>query len=145
MRSSVSNNSNPASRAVPVSARSIPSIFDSPQRTPESVHGRSAFPFKADIDLTELDGRGRPGPGWAGKSCEISRNHIVFRSRRLCYEEREIVVAVHLIDDRPAPLFGRVTKCEYDGDGLYRTVLTLAPVPHEESIKAWLGSLLPRV
>ncbi|HVU63174.1 MAG TPA: hypothetical protein VHC70_04310 [Phycisphaerales bacterium] len=106
--------------------------------------GRAAFPFKAEIDLTELDGRGRPGPGWSGKSCEISRGHIVFRSRRLCYEDREIVVAVHLIDDRPAPLFGRVTRCEYDGDGLYRTTLNLAPLPQAESIKAWLASLLPR-
>jgi hypothetical protein len=68
----------------------------------------------------------------------------VFRSRRLCYEDREIVVAVHLIDDRPAPLFGRVTRCEYDGDGLYRTTLNLAPLPQAESIKAWLASLLPR-
>jgi hypothetical protein len=113
-------------------------------RAPQGATGRSAFPFKAELDLTELDGRGRPGPGWAGKSCEISRNHIVFRSRRLCYEERELVVAVHLVDDRPAPLFGRVSKCEYDGDGLYRTVLTLAPVPQQDAIKAWLQSLLPR-
>jgi hypothetical protein len=115
-----------------------------PKEAPKAG-GRAAFPFKADIDLAELDDRGRPGPGWAGKACELSRNHIVFRSRRLCYENREIVVAVHLVDDRPAPLFGRVGKCEYDGDGLYKTTLNLAAVPLDEPIVLWLAGLAPRM
>lgn len=125
--------------------RALTPVTDEASAPSAAGSGRAAFTFKAEIDLTELDGRGRPGPRWSGKSCEISRSHIVFRSRRLCYEEREIVVAVHLVDDRPAPLFGRVIKCEYDGDGLYRTTLNLFPVPQADPIKAWLASLLPRV
>ncbi len=113
-----------------------------PEAAPKA-NARPAFAFKADVDIAELDERGRPGPKWAGKACEISRNHIVFRSRRLCYEEREVLVAVHLIDDRPVALFGRVSGCEYDGDGLHKTTLTLAALPRSDAIQAWLVGLTP--
>ena len=90
-----------------------------PEPAPKA-NARPAFTFKADVDIAELDERGRPGPKWAGKACEISRSHIVFRSRRLCYEEREVLVAVHLIDDRPVALFGRVSGVSTTGTGCTR-------------------------
>jgi hypothetical protein len=104
---------------------------------------RAAFPFKADVDIAELDERGRPGVKWAGKACEISRGHLVLRSRRLCYQDREILVAVHLIDDRPVALFGRVSACDYDGDGLHKTTIALAALPKSDAIQAWLVGLTP--
>ena len=74
-----------------------------------------AFAFSAEIDLTELDMRYRPGLSWSGRAIEIGPSHVVFRSRRMCYEERRILIAVHLIDAMPVALYGEVTACEYDG------------------------------
>src|ERR1043165_3069714 len=83
-----------------------------------SVAKKSAgMKFDAELDLCELDERDRPGPTWTGKGRELSRSGMVFRSRRMCYPGRRVLAAVHLIDDMPVPLFGRVASCDYDGDG----------------------------
>ena len=58
----------------------------------------------------------------------------------MCYQNRRILVAVHLIDDEPVPLLGRVTDCEYDGDGLYRVQLELMRVPERPEIAAWIAA-----
>lgn len=105
----------------------------------------AVFSFRAELDIAEIDTRGRPGVVWTGRACELSRSHLTFRSRRMCYEGRELLVAVHLVDDRPVPLFCMVAKCDYDGDGLYRTTVNLLPMPDTESIKAWVSGLEPRV
>jgi len=102
---------------------------------------RQVHAFSAELDIAELDGRGRPGAAWAGRACELSRSQVVFRSRRMCYQGRELVVAVHLIDDRPVCLFGKVTKCEYDGDALYRTIVAFETVPETDAIREWLAGL----
>lgn len=62
----------------------------------------------------------------------------------MCYEGRELVVAVHLVDDRPVPLFGVVAKSEYEGEGLYRTVLSLQEMPDNEFVKGWVDTLWHR-
>jgi hypothetical protein len=105
---------------------------------------RVGFSFKAEVDLAELDERGRPGAVWVGKSTELSRGHIVVCSRRMCYEGREILVAVHLVDDRPIVLFGVVRMSEYEGEGQYKTVLDLATLPETDAIQAWITELSPR-
>jgi hypothetical protein len=46
---------------------------------------------------------------------------------------------VHLIDDQPVPLFGKVVSCEYDGEGLYRVDLELLKLPERPEIVEWLG------
>jgi hypothetical protein len=79
-----------------------------------------------------------------GRGAELSRSALTFRSRRMCYEGRQVVVAVHLVDDRPVALFGVVSKSEYEGEGLYRTMLTLQEMPESEFIRAWIDSLTPR-
>jgi hypothetical protein len=118
---------------------------DAPVQSSESVRPQKAgFPFKAEVDMAELDERGRPGPMWAGRACELSRSQIIVNSRRMCYEGREALVAVHLVDDRPVTLFGKVLKSEYDGDGLYRTTLGLAPLPESDSVQAWISKLSTR-
>lgn len=96
--------------------------------------------FDAEMDLTELDDRERPGPTWTGHGRELSRSHIVIRSRRMCYPGRLLLIAIHLIDDRPVPLVGRVYTCEYDGDGQYKIGLDLLPVPERPEIRDWILS-----
>ncbi|QYU68041.1 hypothetical protein J4558_24850 [Leptolyngbya sp. 15MV] len=88
--------------------------------------------------MSELDERDRPGPTWAARGRELSRSHMIIRSRRMCYANRRILVAVHLVDDLPVPLFGRVINCEYDGDGLYRVELELMKVPDKPEIALWI-------
>jgi hypothetical protein len=104
-----------------------------------SVAKKSAgMKFDAELDLCELDERDRPGPTWTGKGRELSRSGMVFRSRRMCYPGRRVLAAVHLIDDMPVPLFGRVASCDYDGDGLYRVELELQKAPERPEIAAWV-------
>lgn len=119
---------------------------DAPMHSPEPVrtNTRPAFPFKAEVDMAELDERGRPGPMWTGRAAELSRGHIVITSRRMCYEGREALIAVHLVDDRPVALFGRVGKSEYDGEGLYKTLLNLATLPETDAVQAWIAKLVSR-
>ncbi len=111
---------------------------------PVRTNTRPAFPFKAEVDMAELDERGRPGPMWTGRAAELSRGHIVITSRRMCYEGREALIAVHLVDDRPVALFGRVGKSEYDGEGLYKTLLNLATLPETDAVQAWIAKLVSR-
>jgi len=118
---------------------------DASPRSSEPVRAQKpGIPFKAEIDMAELDERGRPGPMWAGRACELSRSQIVVTSRRMCYEGREAMIAVHLVDDRPVALFGKVLRSEYDGDGLYKTTLALAPLPETDAVVAWIGKLATR-
>ena len=75
---------------------------------------------------------------------ELSRSTLSFKSRRMCYEGRELVVAVHLVDDRPVALFGVVSKSEYEGEGLYRTTLSLQEMPENEFVTGCTDTLSPR-
>ncbi len=117
--------------------RAVEPVEPLPPRRPRPIPPGHAF--KADLDLAELDERRRPGMTWPGKSYEISKNHIAFRSRRMCYLGRSLLALVHLVDDTPVPLFGEVIASEYDGDGLYRTVIGLMELPDEEPIKTWIA------
>lgn len=96
--------------------------------------------FDAELDISELDDRDRPGAVWTARGRELGRGHMVFRSRRMCYEGRRLLAAVHLIDDKPVPLFGKVTGCEYDNDGLYRIQMELMPLPEKPDVAVWLDA-----
>lgn len=95
-------------------------------------------PFSAEIDASEIDERLRPGPVWTARARELSRSHLVLTSRRMCYVGRLVVMAIHLIDAEPTPLFGRVADCEYDGEGLYRLDVDLLELPEHREIKTWI-------
>jgi hypothetical protein len=97
-------------------------------------------PFAAELDVCELDERERPGLTWAARARELSRSMLVFRSRRMCYVDRLLLVAVHLIDAIPAPLYGQVILCSYEGEGEYEVRLSLLPVPQRPEVQAWLES-----
>lgn len=119
----------------------VGSFFDDePAPAAPPLKRPSGIRFDAELDLSELDDRDRPGPVWIARGRELGRGHMVFRSRRMCYLGRRILAAVHLVDDKPVPLFGRVTSCEYDVDGLYKVELELLAVPERAEISAWLDA-----
>ena len=147
----------PPERAAPAEPGRAPSALEQRRRTeldnehamirptpvepePHDPSRPRPHPFSAEIDLTELDGRFRPGLSWTGRAVEISGSHLAFRSRRMCYDGRRILVAVHLIDSVPVALYGEVVNCEYDGEGLYRTELALLNVPELDVISNWIAS-----
>lgn len=122
----------------PASDRGVWEDEPSPRSAAGKIRPRpGGMEFDAELDLSELDDRNRPGPVWAGRGRELSRSHLIFRSRRMCYVGRRIVVAVHLIDDRPVRLAGKVYFCEYDSDGLYRVGMDLMPVPESREVQDW--------
>jgi hypothetical protein len=99
----------------------------------------SGVRFDAELDMCELDDRDRPGPVWTARGRELSRSHLLVRTRRMCYAGRRVLVAVHLIDDLPVPLFGKVINCDYDVDGLYKVELELLRVPDRPEIAIWMN------
>jgi hypothetical protein len=94
--------------------------------------------FDAELDATELDERERPTTTWTARGRRLSRAGIVMRSRRMCHGGRRILLAVHLIDSEPVPLYGLVRACEYDGEGMYQVTLDFLPVPEKPEVKDWL-------
>lgn len=117
-----------------------------PTQRPASSAGRSkrGHRFEAEMDVAELDDRGRPVSTWSARGRELERSKLTFMSRRMCYPGRQVVVAVHLIDASPVPLFGKVGACEYEGDGLCRVDLELAEVPEDKPIRDWLDAIIRR-
>lgn len=127
----------------PPPPRAASSFFDDEPEAPARPvipTKKPALKFDAELDLCELDERDRPGPTWTGRGRELSRSTMSFRSRRMCYPGRRILAAVHLIDDSPVALFGRVLNCEYDGDGLYKVELELQRAPERPEVSAWIDS-----
>jgi hypothetical protein len=105
---------------------------------------RKSYPFTAELNLTELDGRDRVGTSWSAVARELGRSHISIVSRRMCYVDRRLLIAVHLIDGEPVPLCGMVRACEYLGEGLHRVDLDLMPLPDDLDAKPWLDTLSSR-
>lgn len=106
---------------------------------------RKGHRFEAELDVAELDDRGRPVSTWGARGRELDRSGLVFMSRRMCYPGRHVVLAVHLIDSSPVPLFGKVSACEYEGDGLCRVEIELLEVPEERAIRDWLEAIVRRL
>ena len=101
----------------------------------------AAVPFTALLDVTELDERRRPGPTWQAKACELGTSRVVIRARRMCYRGRQLLIAVHLIDDKPTPLYGIVHECVYDCDGMHRIDIDLEHIPIAvPAVKDWIDA-----
>lgn len=94
-------------------------------------------PFTAEIDVSEIDERGRPTVPWSCRTIELSRSHLVFLSRRVTFAGRRMMIAVHLVDEAPMPLFGSVVSCTYATDGMHRIDLDLQPLPPGETVQTW--------
>lgn len=104
-------------------------------------HLKDAKVFSAELDAAEMDDRERPTATWTAKSTHLSRSHMAFLSRRMVYRDRMVLIAIHLIDDKPVPLMGKVVECDYHGDGMHRTVIELTRVPRSEAIENWIESV----
>lgn len=100
--------------------------------------------FVADADASELDDRMRPTLKWAVQTCELGRNHIVFYSRRMVHAGRRVILAVHLVDDRPVILAGKVVSCDYEGGGSHRIDVDLVSVPPSAAMVRWAETPGPR-
>ncbi|MAY73804.1 MAG: hypothetical protein CMJ31_03595 [Phycisphaerae bacterium] len=96
--------------------------------------------FDAEVEIAEIDGRGRPGSIWCARGLSLSRRNLVVASRRMCYPARTLLIAVHLIDSQPFPLYGKVHTCEYDGDGIHTIDIDLLETPDGPMIRAWIAS-----
>ncbi len=114
----------------------LPSALAAPRRAtierkaPEHAGGDAVKrAFVTDLDVCEIDDRGRPGAVWTAKARELSRGELVFYSRRMCYPGRHKLVLIHLIDNSPVAVYGVVEASEYEGEGQYRVELELRPMP----------------
>lgn len=110
-------------------------IFDAGHAPTDKGH-----PFDASLEICEVDDRDQPGAPWPARGRTLSRSALTFRTRRMCYEGRRLLVAVHMIDDKPVLLFGHVARCDYQGAGQYLVDLQLAPIPDRHELRTWLGS-----
>lgn len=114
-----------------------------PKPGTEAIGGTEGAPtfhqFDAELDVAELDDRLRPATTWSARATSVNRSSLTFRSRRMCYAKKLLMVAVHLIDDTPAILAGRVTACDYEGEGLYAVSMELMPRPTSEEIRQWIA------
>ncbi|MEO0482722.1 MAG: hypothetical protein AAF138_03780 [Planctomycetota bacterium] len=128
----------PRRPAAPAPSNRSPAAATAPVRPQRSGDRPVGYRFEATLDLGEVDERNRPGPAWSGRSLRLSRSNLVFTAKRMCYAESRLLVAVHLIDASPAPLFGIVQHCEYEGDGLYTVDIDLAEPPSAPAIDLWL-------
>lgn len=128
-----------AAAAAGIPAAAAAASPDQPERRPQPPEMKGA-PFAAELDVCEMDERERPGLTWAARARELSRSMLTFRSRRMCYVDRLLLVAVHLIDSSPTPLFGQVVGCSYEGEGEYEVRLSLLPVPQRPEVHLWLES-----
>ena len=75
---------------------------------------------------------GKTGTPWSARARTLSTGSLSFSSRRMCYTDRRVVVAVHRVDNTPLMLLGRVTDCRYDSDGLYTIDLDLLPTDESD-------------
>ncbi len=138
--------------ATPASARSTTPVTPSeetpapPPRVsePNPAQPGGTRPFGAELDACEIDERGRPETVWTARARELGRGSLVFLSRRMCYPGRRLVLLIHLIDSKPAPLYGLVQGCEYEAEGLYRVDLRLMPLPDSGRLRDWVDSIIAR-
>lgn len=96
--------------------------------------------FTTEVDMCEIDDRGRPEAPWAARARELSRSEIVISSRRMCYTGRQVLVLIHLVDHTPVAIFGVVEACEYDGEGQYRVEIGLLEMPTNRHIREWIAA-----
>jgi hypothetical protein len=102
------------------------------RETGDTKPGNSkVFPFDAELELAEID-HGKTGPPWSARARTLSTSSLSFSSRRMCYVDRRLVIAVHRLDSEPLMLLGRVTDCRYDADGLYTVDLELLPTDEKD-------------
>ncbi len=97
------------------------SSSESPGRSNSRV-----FPFDAELEMAEIE-HGKAGLPWSARARTLSTSSLSLSSRRMCYTDRRVIVAVHRLDNKPLMLLARVADCRYESDGLYTIDLELLP------------------
>jgi hypothetical protein len=96
--------------------------------------------FDASVTLSEWLDSGEPSACWPGRSVRISRSHLILVTKRMCYSNRTLLIAVHKIDSTPLVLAGLVELCDYVGNGLNAVALSLQTVPETPQVTKWTDS-----
>lgn len=105
---------------------------------PARVERRKGHAFHAPLEVGEMDERGRPSVPWQARGREVSREYLVFQSRRMVRVGSMVIVAVHLVDDEPMPLFGKVMECEYETEGMHRVKVEFRTIPWDPDLRVWM-------
>lgn len=131
-------------------------VIPDPDATPAATIGPEALPsersqprrrrprgrrFAADLEIAELDDRGRPCTSWMAKARSLSGSNIVFHSRRMVYIHRVIVIMVHMVDEEPVALLAKVHTCDYDSEGLCRVDADLLAIPEEGPVARGIAEM----
>jgi hypothetical protein len=114
-------------------ARPMPGVGEHPAEASAAAAPLSVYPFDAELELAELDDRGKPGAPWSARARTLSRGTLSANSRRMCHADRRVLIAVHRVDDLPAVLLGRVASCRYESGGLYVIDFELLPLDAAEA------------
>lgn len=108
-------------------ARDEPAAQPPAQRGEPVKTGESrVFPFDAELEMAEIDS-GKAGLAWSARARTLSTSSLTITSRRMCYVDRLVVIAVHRLDNEPMMLLGRIADCGYESDGLYVIEVELLP------------------
>ena len=106
---------------------SLPAYLATPSTPSSGSTGNSkVFPFDAELEMAESE-HGKAGMPWIARARTLSTSSLSLSSRRMCYVDRRVIVAVHRMDSTPMMLLGRVADCRYETDGLYTIDLELLP------------------
>jgi hypothetical protein len=130
-------NSNSSSDRKPVIRQPWEHVEDAPITLALGDAGLQGVRFTAEVDLCELDEHGRAGTIWPARSAMLSRSNLVLLSRRMSFVGRYLLVAVHLIDEEPTPLMGRIITCEYHAHGLYKICIELVKISAGDPAYRW--------
>lgn len=132
----------PGIRAEAGSVPEAPAVATGTRAAPAATRG--GHPFDAELEIGEVDDRGRPGGVWVARGREVSRERLVLMSRRMVRLGSLVIIAVHMIDDEPMPLFGKVVECEYEAEGLHRIIVEFRPTPWNEDLRQWMAERTKR-
>lgn len=104
----------------------MPSASKDERVEPGAVGEARVFPFDAELEMAEIE-HGKAGLPWTARARTLSTSTLSVSSRRMCYNDRRVVIAIHRVDNNPVMLLGRVTDCRYESDGLYTIDFELLP------------------
>lgn len=131
-------------QSMDVPASSVGSPSSASTTKPTSKPTTKGHSFDAELEVGEMDERGHPGAAWGARGREVSRERLVFLSRRMVRRDSHVIIAVHMVDDEPMPLFGKVMDCDYEADGLHRIVVEFRPVPWNDELHGWIADRAKR-
>ena len=108
---------------------------DAPPTDERRAHGRVGFTTR--VWVHELDDSNAPGEGHVADAADISRSGMGFRSRRMYYIGRTIVIILTLSTERK-PMFGIVRSSRYTYGGQHHVGVEFCAKPPGDRLHAWI-------